>query len=243
MKITVAALLVIFFVGGCKDENVEIIRVCPEVVSTSPFSQEVGVGLGTTISVTFNEDMDPTTLALELFQSVGQSGGRTGSSQQSELLVGSLTYDATTFTMHFTPTENIKANTIYTAIVGTSAKDLFGMALQKPYEWTFNTSTVPTVISTDPTDHTTDVSVDKVISATFSEPMDPITINNESFTLRVGNILVPGVITYEGTTVYFTPTTHCTTCTSYVVTITTAAKSLGGIPLASNYVWSFTTTP
>lgn len=243
IQITAAALLVTFFAGSCKDENVEIVGVCPVVESTNPSSQEAGVALGRTISVTFNEDMDPATLTLEAFSFAGQSAGRTGSAQNSELLTGTLTYDATTFTMHFTPTENIKANTIYTAYVGTSIKDLFGVPLQTPYEWTFYTGNLPKVISTDPTDHSTDVSVDKVISATFSEPMDRTTINNESFTLRVSSIVVPGTITFEGNTVYFTPTTHCTTCTSYVVTITTAVKSLAGVPLAKNYVWGFSTNP
>jgi hypothetical protein len=239
-----AVLLIAFLTGSCKDENVEIVGVCPNVTSTNPANQEDGVGLSRVISATFNEDMDPATLTLEAFTMVDQAGGRTtGSAENSEQLTGTLTYDPATFTMHFTPIENTKANTIYTVTIGTSVKDLLGFALQKPYEWTFKTGKVPTVILTDPTDLSIDVSIDKVISATFSEPMDPASITNQSFTLSVGDVVVSGVVNYSGTTATFTPTLHCTTCTSYLVTITTTAKNLAGIPLANNYVWSFSTNP
>lgn len=241
IKISVAALLITCCMNSCKDENVEVLGVCPAVESTNPSNQEAGVRLEKIISVTFNEDMDPTTLTLQAFSFGDLSGSRTESNQELEPLAGTVTYDATTFTMHFTPTESIKSNTTYTAFVGTTVKDLFGVPLQTPYEWTFTTGVVPTVLSTDPLDRSKDVSVDKVISATFSELMDTTTINNESFTLHIGNTPVEGTITYEGTSVYFTPAAHCTACSSYVVTITTAVKNLAGVPLANNYVWSFST--
>lgn len=235
-----AALLIIFFTNSCKDENVEILGVCPAVEATSPSNQEAGVRLEKVISVTFNEAMDPATLTLQAFSS-GDPSGRAESNHQAASLAGIITYDATTFTMHFTPTESIKSNTMYTVFVGTTVKDLFGVPLQTPYEWTFTTGAVPSVLTTDPIDHAKDISVDKVISATFSELMDMTTINNESFTLHIGDTPVAGTITHEGTTVYFTPAAHCRACSSYVVTITTAAKNLAGIPLANNYVWRFST--
>lgn len=245
-KITVAVLLITFCMGSCKDENVEIVGVCPNVTSTNPANLEDGVGLSRTISATFNTDMDPATLTLSAFTIVNKSGGRTSGpaqNQNAEQLTGILTYDAATFTMYFTPTENTKANTTYTVTVGTSVKDLFGYALQKPYEWTFKTGKVPTVVLTDPTDLSINVPIDKVISASFSEPMDPASITIQSFTLRIGDVAVSGAVNYSGNTATFTPAVHCTTCTSYVVTITTAAKNLAGIPLANDYVWSFSTNP
>jgi hypothetical protein len=235
-----AVLAVAFLTGSCKDENVEIVGVCPIVTSTSPANQEDGVGLNRVISATFNTNMDPATLTLDAFTIVNKAGGRTSeSTQNSEHLTGAVTYDAATFTMHFTPTENTKANTTYTVTIGTSVKDLLGFALQKPYEWTFKTGTVPTVILTDPTNLSINVPIDKVISVTFSEPMDPASINNQSFTLSIGDVAVAGSINYSGNIATFTPTVHCLTCTSYVVTLTTAVKNLAGIPLANNYVWSW----
>ena len=47
--------------------------------------------------------------------------------------------------------------------------------------------------------------------------------------------------TYSGSTATFTPTSNLLPNTTYTATVTTGAKNLAGIPLANNYVWSFST--
>lgn len=75
----------------------------------------------------------------------------------------------------------------------------------------------------------------------FSEAMDPLTINNSTFTLKRGSALVPGTVSYSGTTAIFTPSSPLAASTTYTATMTTGATSLTGKSLAANEVWSFTT--
>jgi hypothetical protein len=84
------------------------------------------------------------------------------------------------------------------------------------------------------------------VVATFSEAMNPTTINTTTFTLTSGAppIAVAGAVTYDvpSHVATFTPTNPLALSTLYTATITTGAQDLFGNPLASNYVWTFTTS-
>jgi Ice-binding-like/Bacterial Ig-like domain len=104
-----------------------------------------------------------------------------------------------------------------------------------------NTGLIPTAASTDPLNNVTGVPRNQSVAFTFSEAMDPSTINASTFTLTQGATMIPGTVTYSGTTATFTPTDGLAAMTTYTATITTGAKSATGNSLASNSVWSFTT--
>ena len=104
-----------------------------------------------------------------------------------------------------------------------------------------NSNGTPTITSTDPNSNVTGVARNKGIAFTFSEAMDPSTINNSTFTLNQGSTNIAGTVTYSGTTAIFTPTVLLAAATTYTATISTGAKSLAGNGLANNTVWSFTT--
>ncbi len=110
----------------------------------------------------------------------------------------------------------------------------------------------PTVIRTTPTNGGTNeplnktngvssVAAVKLITATFSTPMDPNTINGATFTVQQGGISYPGSVSYTDTTAIFVLPNGLSPSLSYTCTITTGARDLAGIPLASNYVWTFST--
>ena len=103
------------------------------------------------------------------------------------------------------------------------------------------TGSIPTMTTTDPLNNVTGVSRNKAIDFTFSEAMNPSTINNSTFTLKQGTTAINGTVTYTGTTATFTPTNTLAAGTSYTATMTTGAKSLNGNSLAANSVWNFTT--
>jgi len=102
--------------------------------------------------------------------------------------------------------------------------------------------TAPTVNFTVPVNAATDVPVNQAVAATFSEPMNPVTITRTTFTLKKGKAAVSGALTYSGTTAIFTPASPLTSSTVYTATITTRAHDLAGNGLATNFVWSFTTS-
>ncbi len=100
--------------------------------------------------------------------------------------------------------------------------------------------TPPTVMSTNPANLAGGVPVNiTTVTATFSEPMDPATINAATFTIAG---ITPSLVTYGGITATFTLPGALAYLTTYTATITTGAKDLSGNPLAANFVWSFTTT-
>jgi hypothetical protein len=88
------------------------------------------------------------------------------------------------------------------------------------------------------------VPANQAVSATFSVPMNPATINGTTFTLTgPGATPVAGLVAYAaiGNTLTFIPTANLALNTLFTATITTGAQNLAGTGVANNYVWTFTT--
>ncbi len=203
----------------------------PIVISTDPLPNSIGVPVNKSVTATFSTPMDPTTITGSSFT---VKSGTTS-------VLGTVTYSGTTAT--FTPSVNYIGNTVYTATVTNSVKDVSGNAMTNNYVWSFTTAGIsPTVISTDPANNAVNVPLNKIITANFSTAMNPATITGTSFTVKQGTTAVSGVVTYAGTTATFTASSPLLTNTVYTGTITTAAADLLGNAVASNYVWTFTTT-
>jgi hypothetical protein len=101
--------------------------------------------------------------------------------------------------------------------------------------------TIPTVISTVSVNSATNVAVNAISTATFSEAMDVSTINTATFTLMNGTTSIAGAVNYTGVVATFTPTVNLSNNTLYTATVTTGARDLSGNSMAINKVWSFTT--
>jgi len=124
-------------------------------------------------------------------------------------------------------------------------------------------ATDPTVGSASPSNSATSVPTSTngpnnivtgtLVTATFTQPMDPTTIASFpagtllTFTLKetTSGTNVPGTVAMNATNTAatFTPTaTALTPNTSYTATVSTAAKNAGGTPMSSPVAWSFTTS-
>jgi ice-binding like protein/Big-like domain-containing protein len=105
--------------------------------------------------------------------------------------------------------------------------------------------TVPTVTSNSPPDDATDVALNRRVRATFSEPMDPDTLDTASFTLVSVSAdaggPIAGSVVAAGSSVVFVPDAPLDPNTEFVATITTAVTDAEDTPLAAEYTWSFTT--
>lgn len=216
-----------FTTGGVPD-------LTKPTVTSDPANNATGVAVSKLIVVTFSEAMDPTTIS-SLTYSLKQG---------STSVPGAITYTGTKAT--FTPTGNLAYSKDYTGTITTGAKDLAGNALASNFTFTFTTGdapdiTLPMASSTDPIASATGVALDKKVAITFSEAMDPTTINTSTFTLKQGATNVPGAVTYSGTTATFTPTNPLEGGKEYTATVTTVATDLAHNPLAANVVWKFTT--
>lgn len=233
MRTSLLVAIIAIVITGCKkDTFVEDIGKCPVVVTTDPENTATNVALNKVISIVFNEEIDPESITNESITINGAAK-----------LDGVLSYDNATFTVTFTPAQPLTVNTTYSGKVLTTIEDYNGNHLQANYVWTFSTGTVlaPMVVFTDPNDLDTGVVLNKVVTATFSEPMDPSTINGGSFTLFQGTSSIAGTVEYNDSVATFTPTIALVANTEYTATITTEAKNPAGTTIPNNYVWTFTT--
>lgn len=97
------------------------------------------------------------------------------------------------------------------------------------------------VVSTVPANAETGVFLNRKITATFSQAMDPTSINTTTFTVTQGTTSVSGAVTYAGTVATFTPATNLGLSLPFTATITKGAKNSAGVALAANKTWTFTT--
>lgn len=127
----------------------------------------------------------------------------------------------------------------------------------KECNFSLNETKTPIVIFTNPSDGSSEISLNAVITATFSEPMDSGTISEVTFLLNSKETLrikskksrkkwrksVVGAVTYDATkkTAIFTPASMLSSSTTYEATITTGVKNIAGSNMLSPYKWSFRT--
>ena len=104
---SLAALFLATFFGACKDEVVGTVGLCPVVVSTSPANGATSVGLDKVITITFNEALNPATITPSSISLVDASGIGARTSGVTAV-IGLLTYDASTFTISYTPKAKLK---------------------------------------------------------------------------------------------------------------------------------------
>lgn len=93
------------------------------------------------------------------------------------------------------------------------------------------------MVETNPAPEATGVPLSTPIQATFSNGIDPVTINKDTFILTG----VSGEVTYQNGKAVFTPSIPFADGTTYHAVLTTGIKDLDGVPLPSNFIWSFTT--
>lgn len=112
-------------------------------------------------------------------------------------------------------------------------------------------TTPPTVLSTIAAADASNVDPAKAISATFSKPIDPASLGKNGITISgQGSTLIPGNISYAGTTATFTPDFALPPGTLFTATVSKdvadpAGNKLSGnqatYPANSSYVWHFST--
>ena len=210
------------------------------MVAVVPGNGTTGVPFNQAVTATFSEALDPTTINNTTFTLTSPGGGS---------VAGLVTYVVTGSIATFTPSADLAPLTTYMATITTGTRDLAGNALVSNYVWSFTTgaapdTTPPTVVAVVPGNGTTRVPFNQAVTATFSEALDPTTINNTTFTLTApGGGSVAGLVTYvvAGSVATFAPLANLAPLTAYVATVSTGARDLAGNALVSNYVWSFTT--
>jgi hypothetical protein len=222
------------FVGYVCDPNDTI---APTVVATNPVNGTTGVALNALVTVAFSELISAATLTTSTFTLSGPGG----------TVPGTVTYLGNLAT--FQAASPLAVNSVHTATITTGVKDVAGNPLAANAVFTFTTLdgpdvTAPTVGSTTPAAGATSVELSAIISATFSESMEPGTINTSTFSLAGPNGPLAGAVSYGGNTAVFTPSpplTHDTLYTAKVKGGVGGVADPAGNLLASDHPWTFTT--
>jgi len=203
----------------------------PKIVTVDPVDLEQSVELNKIIHVTFNMPMKSSTLTSS---NVILKDGAT-------VIPCGIGYSGNT--MSVAPVTALLPSKVYTMLITTGVENLAGTALAANYTWTFTTGNIiaPTVISTSPLNNSTNVSLNEIVSATFSELMLNSTISNTSFIVKLGTSGVSGSVYTVGKTSYFQPTVNLISGKTYTATITKEVKNANGIKLANDYTWTFST--
>jgi len=228
----------------------------PTVSSSSPSDGDTSVSITSTVSVTFSETMDTSsvttnTLDTSCFGTFQvSSDGFTSCVQMSSSPTSS--NSDKTFTV--TPKDSFSYSTIYRIRITTVTKDSSGNSLTS--QWTTssgfqtgNETTPPTVSSISPTDNQSGVSITDNISVTFSEAMDTTSVTtNTSNTSCSGSIQLSsnnfsGCVQMSSSptssnsdkTFSVDPSGNLSYSTTYKIRVTTGVKDSAGNTLSSQY--------
>lgn len=229
--------------SGADPAPPQVDRTVPFVISTNPVHQGASIPTNRAITATFNKNINPTTLTSDRFTVVVAVTGTP--------VVGQITYDETSRTAAFRAGDLLPGTT-YTAKITREVADHAGNRMAEDYSWQFTTAAPatqeeidlapPTITSTYPAPNAVSIPLDAAILITFSEAVDPTTINAQTVKVRRdGTTDVAGTLSYVGTTASFKPATQLQANTNYVGEVTIGVKDLAGNALSGTYQWSFTT--
>ena len=115
-----------------------------------------------------------------------------------------------------------------------------------------NVCVPPKVIRTSPADGGSNITLSKtsasanvaavkIISATFSTPMDPATINAKTFVLRQDADTISGTVSYSDTTAFLMVPDGLKPNRTYTCTLRTGIRDITGTALEADYIWTFRT--
>jgi len=210
----------------------------PLVNSVSPTSNATDVARNVDIIISFNEDIgNESVTAASLLVT----------DENSQTITGNINISGTNII--FEPSVSFTSDTTYTVTLTTDIEDLFGNTLQVPFVWSFTTgsnddNSGPTVTSINPENGATNVSNNNAITVTFSEEINPVSLNTQGVSnIRVSNNagLVDANVNYSGNTIIFRPKALLADNSTYTVSLTANITDLAGNKMDADYSWKFTT--
>lgn len=206
----------------------------PEIVMYYPQPNSMNIPVDTTVWVTFTNDMDFSTI---------NSGTFAVLDENDSLVSGIRTYSNKTAT--FTPSEDLLPNYTYKVILTLGVRDITNQPIPEELVWTFTTEAGPEnkIISIFPNAGDTGVAFNSSVLVTFSNDLEPSTVNSSTFKImdRNENQIVGNLI-YENKTVSFTPINPFWLGQEYRVNLTSDICDIWNQPIESDTIWSFTTT-
>lgn len=226
--------------AGCADQGAPGADdpFAPVITATSPTDGQAGVSTATVVSVTFSEAMD--TAAVEQAFAL------------SPLADGAFSWDAGETAIVFAPAAQLAPDTSYTATMGADAADLAGNLLGSAFSFSFATAaapdlSAPTVLGVVPTAGAVNVGSSTAVTITFSETMNPASVES-AFSLAPSSGQDPALVgtfawSQANSVLAFSPDGPLLYATEYTVTIGSGAADLAGTTLAAPYAFPLPPVP
>ncbi len=234
----------------------------PTVSSVAPTDGAAAVATNTTITVTFSEAMDPSTVTANTTDSnctLGSIQVSTSAAFGAGTCIRMAAAPASgggnkSFTL--TPNANLAATTVHYVRVVTTVADTAGNTLAAQFQQAsgFTTGagpdvTAPLVNSTTPANNATGISTGTTIAVDFNEAMNPSTITTNtadttcSGTLRVSSngfascvqMNAAPVASGGNMTFTITPAAALSNLTTYQIRVTTGVQDAAGNALAATF--------
>ncbi len=206
----------------------------PIVTSTDPIDAETNVPIEKSITVMFNENVQPG----NNFEDISLLNGNS---------VISTVYNISNNILTLDPAENLDYSVTYSVYVPKgSVTDIKGNGLNKNYTFNFTTkeppdTTPPRIFSNDPIDGAVDVSINKSISLTFDEDVQQ-GVNYNSISLKNNNVIVPTINSITGNVLTMKPENSLDYSVTYSAYVPIGSvQDLAGNGFDSNYDFNFTT--
>lgn len=198
-------------------------EIAPAVASISPDDAETNVSLDSNIEITFSEPID--------LGSVSDNTIKLTTPALANNIQLDVTIDGNVMTLN--PTVDLEHSSEYTLWLGTGLKDVAGNGLEAEFESTFTTlvldETAPTVESFSIANGATNVSVNEVITITFSEPMDETSLpGNIRLRHQSSNEQVELSFDVSGNAVIVTPSGSLKGNSQYNLDVTTLVTDIAG---------------
>lgn len=231
VKLSIISVILVSLIGCGTQPNAPAMhnQTAPAVLMVAP--QANGVATNREVAVVFTQPMDPASINPSTFLIAG--------------VAGNVTYDTTNKIAACKPFSAFAPNTKYAATITTGAKNLQGVALAAPFQFSFTTRSTqdtssPDIVAVNVAAGATCVPLDQKFTVTFDEPMDSLTINSTTVFIEG----IAGSVTYNAAsqTATLTPVGLAAN-TTYTLMVTTGVKDMGGVPLAAPFMLTFTTGP
>ncbi len=245
-RITITSVAILFMcltITCGRKGPIEVDKTPPTIVTTNPALGSSDVPPNTVISMTFSKPVDEKTIYFVLM-----SGG-------TDTVPCTMTSYSDKTAVFTASNGDLAYSRQYFATVKAGVTDLTGNVMASDYPWSFTTGTVPdktppTVLPDTlvPARDAADIPIYMTISVTFSEPMNPSTINTTTFKISSNGSGVNGTVTLDDTgmkAIFMLsgPLVYNTTYTVSIVGGTSGVKDLAGNSLVADYTWSFKTAP
>jgi methionine-rich copper-binding protein CopC len=248
MKTSIIAFCILILTAACKDTTPVVSydnsptdssdKTAPTISSTSPSSGATTISISANITVTFSEEIDSSTI---------NTSNITVQDSNGNVVKGVVSYSNRVAT--FNPISDLSYFTTYTVLVGIGVRDTSGnyIASLPNTSWSFTTeanndTSAPTISYSSPSSGATNISATTDITITFSEDMDPSTINTTNISMfdNASNS-VSGTVTYSSKVATFSPSSDLNWSTTYTVMVGVGVKDSSGNPMAGGGGWHFTT--